>query len=137
MIIQIGSIIFQKLGLWNKASHVWLLAVLLQVTLEQCPSEVFIHVSASKCWELVRERVNSEISRQRIMGRFNLSSLEPLESIDGLKMFGLTSPDIIQVIFISRNLLLQNFYIYVQFIMQSHLLPDLRFIQAQTHYVVL
>ncbi|XP_039116834.1 lysine-specific demethylase JMJ703-like isoform X3 [Dioscorea cayenensis subsp. rotundata] len=75
-----------------------LLGPLFMVTLEQCPSEVFIHVSASKCWELVRERVNSEISRQRIMGRFNLSSLEPLESIDGLKMFGLTSPDIIQAI---------------------------------------
>ncbi|KAJ0966496.1 hypothetical protein J5N97_023413 [Dioscorea zingiberensis] len=75
-----------------------LLRPLFMVTPEQSPSEVFIHVSASKCWEMVRERVNNEISRLQRMGRFNLPSLQPPESIDGLKMFGLSSPAIMQAI---------------------------------------
>lgn len=68
-----------------------------QVKVEQCPSEVFFHVSASKCWDLVRMRVNLEIMRQHNLGKTNLPSLQPQGSLDGLEMFGLTSPTIMQV----------------------------------------
>lgn len=64
--------------------------------MEQCPSEVFIHVSASRCWDMVRERVNNEIKKQHNMGRLNLPLLQPPGSIDGLEMFGLSSPTVIQ-----------------------------------------
>ncbi|XP_068654547.1 putative lysine-specific demethylase JMJ16 isoform X2 [Aristolochia californica] len=75
-----------------------LLGPLFMVTVEQCPSEVFIHVSATKCWDMVRERVNLEIRKQHNLGRIGLPPLQPPGCIDGLEMFGLTSPVIIQAI---------------------------------------
>ncbi|XP_068665722.1 putative lysine-specific demethylase JMJ16 [Aristolochia californica] len=75
-----------------------LLGPLFMVTVEQCPSEVFIHVSVTKCWDMVRERVNLEIRKQHNMGRIGLPHLQPPGCIDGLEMFGLTSPIIIQAI---------------------------------------
>ncbi|XP_042486913.1 lysine-specific demethylase JMJ18-like [Macadamia integrifolia] len=69
---------------------------LFMVTMEQCPSEVFIHLSASKCWELVRERVNQEIRKQQTLRRMDLPPLQPPGSLDGLEMFGFSSPAIIQ-----------------------------------------
>ena len=69
----------------------------LQVVLEHCPSEVFVHVSACRCWELVRNRVNHEIAKQHKLGRTNLPPLQPPGSLDGLEMFGFTSPAIVQV----------------------------------------
>ncbi|XP_073012098.1 lysine-specific demethylase JMJ703 [Typha latifolia] len=75
-----------------------LLGPLFMVTLEQRPSEVFIHVSATRCWDMVRERVNQEIRRQHSMGRMNLPTLQPPGCLDGLEMFGLSSPAIIQAI---------------------------------------
>lgn len=81
-----------------------LLGPLFMVSAEQCPHEVFFHVSATKCWDMVRERVNQEIRRQHNLGRVNLPSLQPPGSLDGLEMFGLTSPKIIQAIeAIDRN----------------------------------
>ncbi|KAG9445682.1 hypothetical protein H6P81_011810 [Aristolochia fimbriata] len=71
---------------------------LFMVTVEQSPSEVFIHVSATKCWDMVRERVNLEIRKQHNLGRIGLPPLQPPGCIDGLEMFGLTSPIIIQAI---------------------------------------
>lgn len=68
-----------------------------QVTLENCPGEVFINVSPGKCWSMVRERLNMEIQRQVITGRANLPPLQPPGSVDGLEMFGLLSPTIVQV----------------------------------------
>lgn len=72
--------------------------LMFQVSVEHSPSEVFFHISATKCWDMVRERVNQEIRRQHYLGRVNLPSLQPPGSLDGLDMFGLTSPKIILVI---------------------------------------
>ncbi|TKW42176.1 hypothetical protein SEVIR_1G366100v4 [Setaria viridis] len=71
---------------------------LFMVTLENCPGEVFINVSPTKCWSLVRERLNMEIRRQLSMGRANLPTLQPPGSVDGLEMFGFSSPAIVQAI---------------------------------------
>ncbi|XP_015875570.3 putative lysine-specific demethylase JMJ16 isoform X1 [Ziziphus jujuba] len=71
---------------------------LFMVSLEQFPSEIFVHGSATKCWEMVRERVNQEISRQHKLGRINLPPLQPPGSLDGFEMFGFTSPAIVQAI---------------------------------------
>ncbi|KAL6838598.1 hypothetical protein ACP4OV_031555 [Aristida adscensionis] len=71
---------------------------LFMVTVENCPGEVFINVSPTKCWNMVRERLNMEIRRQLSMGRANLPTLQPPGSIDGLEMFGLLTPAIIQAI---------------------------------------
>ncbi|XP_052187665.1 putative lysine-specific demethylase JMJ16 [Diospyros lotus] len=68
------------------------------VSLENCPSEVFVHVSAAKCWDMVRERVNQEITRQHKLGRTKLPPLQPPGSLDGMEMFGFSSPAIVQVI---------------------------------------
>ncbi|XP_064993076.1 putative lysine-specific demethylase JMJ16 isoform X2 [Musa acuminata AAA Group] len=74
-----------------------LLGPLFMVVVEQCPSEVFLHVSATKCWDMVRERVNQEIQKQQKMATLNLPSLQPPGSVDGLEMFGLLSPAVIQL----------------------------------------
>uniref|UniRef100_A0A0A9FPC1 Zinc finger C5HC2-type domain-containing protein n=1 Tax=Arundo donax TaxID=35708 RepID=A0A0A9FPC1_ARUDO len=71
---------------------------LFMVTVENCPGEVFINVSPTKCWNMVRERLNMEIRRQNSMGRANLPTLQPPGSVDGLEMFGLLSPAIVQAI---------------------------------------
>ncbi|XP_078161022.1 lysine-specific demethylase JMJ703-like isoform X2 [Carex rostrata] len=71
---------------------------LFMVTVEECRNEVFIHVSAVRCWEMVRERVNMEIRKQHIKGKVELTMLQPPGSLDGLEMFGLTSPNIVKAI---------------------------------------
>eukprot|EP01018_Ginkgo_biloba_P000560 Gb_27431 [translate_table: standard] len=71
---------------------------LFKVTVKGQPAEVFMHVSIHKCWELVQERLNKEIIRQRRLGKQNLPSLQPPGSLDGLEMFGFTLPRIIQAI---------------------------------------
>jgi len=70
---------------------------LFMVTVENCPGEVFINVTPTKCWNMVRERLNMEIRRQLSMGRPNLPTLQPPGSIDGLEMFGLLSPAVVRV----------------------------------------
>lgn len=71
---------------------------LFMVTLENCPGELFINISPTKCWSMVRERLNMEIRRQLSMGRTNLPALQPPGSVDGFEMFGLLSPAIVQAI---------------------------------------
>ncbi|KAJ1404016.1 Zinc finger, C5HC2-type [Sesbania bispinosa] len=71
---------------------------LFMVSLENCPNEVFIHMSATRCWELVRERVNQEIAKQHKLGRKGLPPLQPPGSLDGFEMFGFSSPAIVQAI---------------------------------------
>lgn len=71
--------------------------LVMQVKVEKCPSEVFIHVSATKCWDMVRERVNNEIRKHQNSGKVNVPTPQPPGSLDGLEMFGLTSTAIIQV----------------------------------------
>ena len=69
----------------------------LQVSLEKCQNEVFIHLSAARSWEMVRERVNHEISKQHKQGSLKLPPLQPPGSLDGMEMFGFSSPSILQV----------------------------------------
>ncbi|KAJ1409286.1 JmjN domain [Sesbania bispinosa] len=71
---------------------------LFMVSLENCPNEVFIHKSATRCWELVREKVNQEIAKQHKLGRKGLPPLQPPGSLDGFEMFGFSSPAIVQAI---------------------------------------
>ncbi|KAK7344107.1 hypothetical protein VNO77_13382 [Canavalia gladiata] len=71
---------------------------LFMVSLENCPSEVFVHMSAARCWELVRERVNQEITKHHKLGRKGLPPLQPPGSLDGFEMFGFSSPAIVQAI---------------------------------------
>lgn len=70
-----------------------------QVSLESRPSELFIRLSPVKCWDMVQERINHEISKQIKLGRLNLPLLQPLGSLDGMEMFGYSSPFILQVVF--------------------------------------
>ena len=77
-----------------------------QVSLEDSPSEVFVHVSPARCWELVRERVNQEIAKQHKLGKLKLPPLQPPGSLDGMEMFGFSSPAIVQVIYLVTNVML-------------------------------
>lgn len=75
------------------------LGPIFKVTAEEIREETFTQDSAVKCWDMVRERVNQEIIRQNRLGKQDLlPPLQPQGSIDGLKMFGLSSTSIIQVI---------------------------------------
>jgi hypothetical protein len=78
------------------------------VTIENCPGEVFINVSPTKCWSMIRERLNMEIRKQLSMGRANLPTLQPPGSVDGLEMFGLLSPVIVKVRKSQTHLVLRN-----------------------------
>lgn len=71
---------------------------LFKVTVEGHPTEVFMHVSVQKCWELVQERLNKQIMQQRSLGRDNIPPLRPPETLDGHEMFGFTSPPIVEAI---------------------------------------
>ncbi|KAK9042070.1 hypothetical protein V6N11_017151 [Hibiscus sabdariffa] len=71
---------------------------LFMVSVEHCPSEIFVHVSAARCWEIVREKVNQEIAKQHRQGKTNLPPLQPPGSLDGFEMFGFSSPEIVQAI---------------------------------------
>ncbi|KAJ0235972.1 putative lysine-specific demethylase JMJ16 [Hirschfeldia incana] len=71
---------------------------LFMVHLEGNPSEVFAHLSPTRCWEMVRDRVNQEISKQHKAGKLDLPPLQPSGSPDGFEMFGYTSPAIVQAI---------------------------------------
>lgn len=71
---------------------------LFMVSVENFPSEVFVHISAARCWEMVRERVNQEITKQHKLGKLKLPPLQPPGSLDGMEMFGFSLPAIVQVI---------------------------------------
>lgn len=71
---------------------------LFMVSLEHCTSEVFVHVTPTKCWDMVRDRLNQEITKQHKMGKMNLPPLQPPGSLDGFEMFGFSSPAIVQAI---------------------------------------
>ncbi|CBI39010.3 unnamed protein product, partial [Vitis vinifera] len=75
-----------------------LLGPLFKVTSEGCPSETFANVSPEKCWEMVLQKLQQEIIRHSSLGKQLLPSLECLQGVNGLEMFGFLSPPIIQVI---------------------------------------
>lgn len=66
--------------------------------MEEYPDEAFINISAERCWEMVKERLNQEIVRQRSLGKQGLPPLQPVGSLNGLELFGFLSPAIIQVL---------------------------------------
>ncbi|CAN8305878.1 unnamed protein product [Cochlearia groenlandica] len=71
---------------------------LFMVYLESNPSEVFVHLSPKRCWEMVKDRVNQEITKQHKAGKSDLPPLQPSGSPDGFEMFGYSSPAILQAI---------------------------------------
>lgn len=71
---------------------------LFMVSLEHCPNEVFVHLSATKCWDMVRERVNQEVAKQHKLGKPKLPPLQPPGSVEGMEMFGFTTTAIVQAI---------------------------------------
>ncbi|GFQ07428.1 lysine-specific demethylase jmj18 [Phtheirospermum japonicum] len=76
-----------------------LIGPLFKVTLEEQPNETFVRGSADQCWEMVLQRLNQEITRQRRLGsNQGLPPLQPSSSINGLEMFGFHSPSIVQAI---------------------------------------
>lgn len=84
---------------------------LFMVSLENFPNELFVHVSAVRCWEMVRERVNQEISKQHKLGKKNLPPLQPPGSLDGYELFGFSSPSIVQTIeAMDRNRVCQEYW---------------------------
>ncbi|KAF6150915.1 hypothetical protein GIB67_026836 [Kingdonia uniflora] len=76
--------------------HAGLLRPLFMVRMEICLNEIFVNISITKCWDLVRERVNLEIKKQQNLGRVGLPPLQSPDSVDGIEMFGFSSPAIIQ-----------------------------------------
>ncbi|KAG6692357.1 hypothetical protein I3842_10G110800 [Carya illinoinensis] len=74
------------------------LGPLFKVTLEESPSETFTNFSAEKCWEMVLQRINHEIIQKSSLREWGQPSLQPLQSVNGLEMFGFLSPWIIQAI---------------------------------------
>ncbi|KAI3495430.1 hypothetical protein L1887_37770 [Cichorium endivia] len=72
-----------------------LIGPLFKVFLEECPSESFMEVSADKCWELVLQRLNQEILKDAELAKCDM---KPPHGINGLEMFGLCSPAVIQAI---------------------------------------
>ncbi|KAK9017291.1 hypothetical protein V6N11_079771 [Hibiscus sabdariffa] len=68
---------------------------LFMVSVEHCPSEVSVHVSAARCWNMVREKVNQEIAKRHRQGKTNPPPLQPPGSLDGFEMFGFSSPEIV------------------------------------------
>ncbi|XP_050368542.1 lysine-specific demethylase JMJ14-like [Argentina anserina] len=75
-----------------------LLGPLFKVSLEECPGESFANVSADKCWEMVLNKLNSEISRRSSLGERGLPPLQSLQSINGFAMFGFLSQPIVEAI---------------------------------------
>ncbi|KAI4343122.1 hypothetical protein MLD38_027660 [Melastoma candidum] len=74
------------------------LGPIFKVTLEECRNMNFSDTTADKCWELVLEQLKQEVIKQSKQGVQELPSPSYFRSISGLKMFGLTSPDIIQAV---------------------------------------
>ncbi|XP_031505287.1 lysine-specific demethylase JMJ18-like isoform X1 [Nymphaea colorata] len=75
-----------------------LLGPMFKVTVEDNPTEVFMHACPRKCWDLVRQRLNEEIEKLQSLGVQNLPPLQLLGNLDGLKMFGFSSLQIIESI---------------------------------------
>nr|XP_011460431.1 PREDICTED: probable lysine-specific demethylase JMJ14 isoform X1 [Fragaria vesca subsp. vesca]XP_011460432.1 PREDICTED: probable lysine-specific demethylase JMJ14 isoform X1 [Fragaria vesca subsp. vesca]XP_011460433.1 PREDICTED: probable lysine-specific demethylase JMJ14 isoform X1 [Fragaria vesca subsp. vesca] len=75
-----------------------LLGPLFKVSLEEYPEESFANVSADKCWEMVLNRLNNEISRRSSLAERGLPPLQYSQSINGFAMFGFLSQPIVEAI---------------------------------------
>ncbi|KAK1431364.1 hypothetical protein QVD17_07821 [Tagetes erecta] len=84
---------------------------LFMVSPENNRSEVFIHLSPVKCWDMVRERINHEISEQHVLGKSNLPPFQDPGSLDGMEMFGFSSTFILRGIqSIDRNHVCEEYW---------------------------
>ncbi|XAR65571.1 hypothetical protein NMG60_11009733 [Bertholletia excelsa] len=102
------------------------LGPLFKVTLEECPSESFANVSAQKCWEMVLQKLNQEITRQMNAGKQALPPLRPPENINGLEMFGFRTPLIIQAIeALDANHQCLEYWYHKLSLKEEHLINDI------------
>ena len=72
--------------------------------MEDRPGESFVCTSVEECWEAVVNMVRQKIQLLRQCGGLNPLLIQVPEFLDGLQMFGLRSPPIIQVLFTSHFL---------------------------------
>lgn len=70
-----------------------------QVTVEDRPEESFVYTSVGECWEAVLDMLKQKIRRRRHLDELDPPPIKVPKSLDGLQMFGLRSPPIIQVHF--------------------------------------
>ncbi|KAJ4802663.1 Transcription factor jumonji (jmj) family protein / zinc finger (C5HC2 type) family protein [Rhynchospora pubera] len=69
-----------------------LLGPLFMVSVEGSSSEVFVHVSPKRCWDLVVQKVN-------VLNKdFYQTNKRRPGSIDGLELFGLSAPSVLQAL---------------------------------------
>ncbi|KAL5578132.1 hypothetical protein UlMin_019831 [Ulmus minor] len=73
-----------------------LLGPLFKVTMEDSLDETFSNISPEKCWEMVLQKLNQEIMRQKSLGKQKLPP--PLQKINGLQLFGFLSSPIKQAV---------------------------------------
>ncbi|KAF3335868.1 putative lysine-specific demethylase JMJ16 [Carex littledalei] len=76
---------------------------LFMVSVEANPSEVFVHVSPERCWELVVQKVNTinKIAHQDNKKGGRSTPFFPVQkpgSIDGLEMFGLSASSVLRAL---------------------------------------
>ncbi|KAI3816254.1 hypothetical protein L1987_15947 [Smallanthus sonchifolius] len=71
-------------------------ADVLQEQFSDYSVEDAIHLSPIKCWGMVCERINHEISKQHKLGKSNLPPFQAPWSLDGIEMFGFSSPFILR-----------------------------------------
>eukprot|EP00249_Psilotum_nudum_P024703 c29269_g2_i1 orf=563-4357(-) len=71
---------------------------LFKVTMEGNPSQVFIHTSIDRCWQMVQDKVIAAVQLQYDFGKTILPSLQALKDHHGLELFGLSSPNIRKVV---------------------------------------
>ncbi|KAK4752394.1 hypothetical protein SAY87_021192 [Trapa incisa] len=69
-----------------------------KVVLEESPAITFVDVSPEKCWESVIEQLKQEVERQSSLGVQGLPMPENFQAVNGLDMFGFSSPQIIKTI---------------------------------------
>eukprot|EP00252_Welwitschia_mirabilis_P018476 TRINITY_DN4105_c0_g1_i1.p1 TRINITY_DN4105_c0_g1~~TRINITY_DN4105_c0_g1_i1.p1 ORF type:complete len:1382 (-),score=296.77 TRINITY_DN4105_c0_g1_i1:53-4198(-) len=75
-----------------------LVGPIFKVFVEDQPTYYFVHSSIDKCWNLVRKKVNEEIMKSSTLQKHNNLGWQTPERVNGLEMFGLTTPSVIKAI---------------------------------------
>lgn len=89
--------IFNKISSYICEIHdAGILGPLFKVSLEDSPNWEFVGASADECWAKVVQRLNEGIMRMRDSGQNGFLPLR--KSVNGLEMFGLISPSIVEAI---------------------------------------
>ncbi|PKI37517.1 lysine-specific demethylase JMJ18-like [Punica granatum] len=82
----------------SEVADAGLLGPIFKVTLEESPAVTFADVSAEKCWDSVVQQLKQEVARQSSLGVQGLPTFDELQTVNGLDMFGFSSPQVIQMI---------------------------------------